>query len=486
MTPGTPTASRRSHAWPEAITRYHGRVTSPSQPPPGDEASKAPPLVLELPAPGGRGEKPGPSTAQPVRSPSTSRALARLAIGAGVVAGGAGVAAPAHLSCRGGCASASSTTRRRGASRSRSTTPRSARRGVRLTGVKATSAALPGASLVAPELDVETSGLRPVKLTVRGAELTLAGPWSEVEAAIAKWRAPEGGAGGGGEAAAVALVIDGSRVVWETPAGGAGRIDGADVHVDFALQGGSDVHVRTPHVTVAAPGGQLGPWRVDVDRSSTMSRVRVALDPLVPDSCTALFVGDGARTTHADVVIPRSPPERLGLPPQLLGLHGKALQIEASIHYTDLGAGRAGGERGEGGVRHRGAGPAAGDRRVRGRRRRRRDPRQGMDLKNARLAVGPMVGALTGTAKTFDDGARLDVAWRAGPVPCTAFDAPLGDGEPFDIGYELRRLAEATGVTKITGNVSARATLAVDSRDLSATHVDFKPEVTCQVALFGR
>ena len=104
-------------------------------------------------------------------------------------------------------------------------------------------------------------------------------------------------------------------------------------------------------------------------------------------------------------------------------------------------------------------------------------------MKNARIAVGPHVGAVKGTIKRFSDGFRLDLAWAAGPVPCAAFDTPLAPGQPFDVAYQLRKLAESAGLTKVSGQVKANAAITLDSRDLGATSVKFVPEATC--SLFG-
>jgi len=72
-------------------------------------------------------------------------------------------------------------------------------------------------------------------------------------------------------------------------------------------------------------------------------------------------------------------------------------------------------------------------------------------------------------------------------VTCAAFDAPLGAGNPFDVAYQLRKLAEGAGLTgKVTGDVRARGVLAFDSRDLGAAQASFVPEVQCAVSLFGR
>jgi hypothetical protein len=113
------------------------------------------------------------------------------------------------------------------------------------------------------------------------------------------------------------------------------------------------------------------------------------------------------------------------------------------------------------------------------------EPRAGLDVRNARLALGPLVGSVTGTLKRFDDGFRLDLAWRAGPVPCQAFNTPLGAGAPFDIGYELRKLSEATEIARAAGRVAARASMVFDSRDLGGTRLDFSPEAKCPTTLFA-
>src|ERR1700733_2241226 len=69
--------------------------------------------------------------------------------------------------------------------------------GFRLVGVHATAAAMPGAHAQAPEIEVETSGLRPERMTVRRAEVTLNGSWRTVETALASWRASSQGGQGG-------------------------------------------------------------------------------------------------------------------------------------------------------------------------------------------------------------------------------------------------------------------------------------------------
>lgn len=355
--------------------------------------------------------------------------------------------------------------------------------GVRLEGLRATAADLPGASASAPEMTLALSGLRPEGMSVRGAEVTLSGPPAQVEAALARWRASPTGQGDAWTPTSV--VVDGSRVVWKRALGDAVTLEASDLHVDLTPGSNPVVHARSDNVRATVSGVALGPWRVDVDRTGGTSRVRVALDPGVPESCTALWVGGDQTPTSVEVSVPRSPVSRLGLPAKALGLPGKDVQLEATLHYSDLGGSSAqltatGGVHGvelpgmPRGLDVTWQVSAAGD------------SRQGLDLKKSRLAAGPLVGTVTGTLRTFDDGARVDAAWTGGPVPCNAFDAPLDESQPFDIAYQLRKLAEATGITTVAGQVAARGSITFDTRDPSATRLDAQPQVSCKVALFGQ
>jgi hypothetical protein len=356
--------------------------------------------------------------------------------------------------------------------------------GFHLLGVHATATALPGARAQAPDIEVQTTGLHPDRMTMRRAELTLTGSWRTIDAAFSAWRAsPQGGQGGAW--APTTLVVDESRVVWQAPFAENARVEASNTHLDVTWGGPSaTVHARSDNVIVVVPGGKVGPWRVDLDRAPGTSRLRVALDPGVPDACTVLVVGNDGGTTNVDVKIPRSPLARLGVPPELLGLHGKALQADAAAHFAMAGAHGAEATS-KGGLYGIEAGlpmalDVAWDASASG------DPKAGLDVKKARLAVGPMVGAMTGTLKTFDDGFRLNLAWSATPVPCAAFEATGGAGNPLDFADQLRRLAENVGLARVAGEVTARGSLTFDSRDLGAAGVEFTPQVKCQVALFGQ
>jgi hypothetical protein len=352
-----------------------------------------------------------------------------------------------------------------------------------LTNVVMTAQDLPGARLTAPEVDVETSWLQPKKVTAKGMEVAFEGRWDAVAASFDKWGASDHGFKGSSWAALAPVITDGSRVVWKDPIGEGARVEAAGLHADVSWRaGGTVLHASSENVTAVLPGGTFGPWRVDVDRAPGSARTCVGLDPGIPGVCTVLVVGDDEATTAVDVTLPRSPVARLGFPLQLLGVHGKDLQVDATVHYATQGASRADATL-KGGVHGIEAPPlpraidVSWEGAVAG------DPRAGIDVKQARLAIGPLVGGVKGTFKRFDDGFRVDLAWNAGPVPCAAFDTPLAPGQPFDIAYQLRKLAESAGLTKLSGDVKASASLTFDSRDLGSTVVRFVPETTC--TLFG-
>jgi hypothetical protein len=353
----------------------------------------------------------------------------------------------------------------------------------RLVRVTMTALDLPQAHLSAPEVEVETSFLQPKKVTAKGMELSIEGRWEALAASFDKWGSSDHGFKGSSWAALAPVVTDGSRIVWRDPVGDGVRVEAAGVHADLAWRdGGTVLHTSSDNVSLVVPGGTFGPWRVDVDRGPGTSRTCVALDPGVPGMCTVLVVGDGDVTTAVDVVQPRSPVTRLGVPLALLGLHGKDLQVDATVHYATRGATRA--DASIKGALHGLEAPGiprpldvTWEGSLVG------DPSAGVDVRQARLAIGPLVGGVKGTFKRYDDGFRVNLAWQAGPVPCAAFDMPLQSGQPFDIAYQLRKLAESAGLTKLTGDVKATATLTFDSRDLGLTAGRFSPEATC--SLFG-
>jgi hypothetical protein len=457
---------------------------TPSEPPAPSEEPTSQPLALQLDLPATETETAGALPA--AAHPTAPRARGLWLAAACVLLGGIAFAAlvtrwflPWYV--RRACVAAA-------ASRGIALSIEEARidpSGFRLVGVHAACPAIAALQAQASEVDVEATRFRVSKVTVHGAEVTLRGSPSAVESDLTKWMAAQTDDKDGGWTLA-SLAIDGGHFVWQAALGDAVRVEAADTHVDMAWRPTLELRARSNRVAVVTPGGPLGPWGVDIDLLPKSSRARIALDPAVPESCTVLVVGDGARASSIDVVIPRSPLAHLGVADALVGANGAGLQLESSLHYVTLGPQRADASARGGlyGV------PVSGlprpidiawDAIATG------NPTTGIDVKRARLAVGPLVGAVTGTLRRFDEGFRVDLAWAAGPVPCAAFVVPLGLGQPFDIAYVLRTMAGPNPVgprrlhrgSAADGGVSATVMFSFDSRDLGSTRLEFAPDIDC-------
>jgi hypothetical protein len=353
--------------------------------------------------------------------------------------------------------------------------------GFHLIGVRATFVQIPGARGHALMVDVQTRAMRPHSLTIHGAELALSGPSGQIVSDFARWRASLSNAPAAPWDSA-RWIVEGARVVWRAPAVDGVRLEALDVNAELKP---TELHARSDHVTVAVAQGVFGPWRVDADRLPMSSRIRVALDPGVPEACTILVVGDSERITSVDVTVPRSPLEHLGIPRNLVGgFDTSRMQLETEIHYAALGPTRAE-VRATGSLHDVELAFAPRPIEIAWEATMGGDADVGIDVKKAWLAVGPLVGPLSGMLKRFEDGFRVDLAWAAGPIPCDAFAVPLGLGRPFDIDYALRKLAEASRISLhhgagMTGTVSASVMISLDSRDPTTTKIDFVPQASCQ------
>jgi hypothetical protein len=256
------------------------------------------------------------------------------------------------------------------------------------------------------------------------------------------------------------------------------------VHVDVApREAQGPAHASSKHVLVQAPFGSLGPWQLDADRVPTATRVRLALDPTAPEATSILLVGSGPTITSVEASIAPTPVERLGLPAAGLGLRGPAPKAGLGAHYAAMRADRMSLDLSMGlyGLDPFGLGQpldvmlqAAANSNSRGQ----------AELTWAKLSLGPLAGALRAKIDSLPDGLRISGTWSAGPVPCSAFNPPAKGDNPADPALQLRHLAQAMGLDKMTGTVSATGAFAVDTRDLSATSLTFTPVSTCKLAAF--
>jgi hypothetical protein len=94
-----------------------------------------------------------------------------------------------------------------------------------------------------------------------------------------------------------------------------------------------------------------------------------------------------------------------------------------------------------------------------------------------------------------------NLAWKTLPIPCAqllpgsqkaAADLAVqlgglgaGKGDLTSLGLDVTALAEAAGVAKVAGNLSASGTIAFDSGDPTHTVLTVVPKNSCGVALFA-
>jgi len=365
-----------------------------------------------------------------------------------------------------------------------------------LVNVAAKSSELPGVTAKAAEVEIEVGGFDAKSVVARRGEVTIDGPYDDVKDMFAKWRSAHQGTipgeARGGPGVATRLVLDGTHLVWTKPFGEHVKVDLLELHAELGRKGNDDeVHVLSPHFLLTVDGRDVGPWRVTYDREGLEGRTRVAFDPQLPDGPSALFVVDGARIASVDVTILRTQMTNIGVAPELLGLNA-GTQIEAQIHFVHPTPTRAEANAKVGlfGLKV-GAVPqpldAKLDLQASG------DPTAGAEVKKGSLALGPLSGAVVGMLKVFDDGIRVDLGWKAGPMACAAFASvpppPVPKGAPpglGDLAHQLGQFAQATGIAKVTGEVRMEGTLSFDSRDFGQARATVTPAINCDLAIFGQ
>jgi hypothetical protein len=350
-----------------------------------------------------------------------------------------------------------------------------------LLDVEATSAELPGMSAKGAEVDVAVAGLEPVSAVATRWDIVVDGNYGSIADALAAWRVAHAGVGNG-----VAVHLDDAHVTWTRAFGTTGRVDALGLVADVGADGASS-HIVTPHVVVATPHGDLGPWRTTLDRAGDRVTTHVAFDPAAPTGARVEMVTLRDALESFDVAIPRSSFPKLGIPARALGLPaGEATQIAVDGHLRRGDTAELALDMALFALKVSSVPQpldatlklsATGD--------------GALDSASA-ASIGPLRGAVTGTLQSFGDGARIALKWTGGPVSCAALGAleppPSPPGATPSLGElasELGKLAEATGIAKVSGEISMHAALVVDTRDVSASQLSFTPVSTCEIALFG-
>jgi serine/threonine protein kinase len=355
--------------------------------------------------------------------------------------------------------------------------------GVSVRGVTAKLQRVPGASMKAEEIFATGFSAREVR--VRGLDVSLEGHASEVgPALLAFYEQNRARLAGGSETRKVSLVA--AHVSWDGVLGEGTHLDAGEVGTELESRtvGGEEIRSNVGRFAVKTKRTMLGPWAATFERTPAASRLRLLLDPPVPDGPSALLVWGRSTALHLTVKIPRSPMARLGIRPEELGLPGDpGTELELKLE-----GGQSPSTRVEGsgrldlfGVRLKGLkspvdvkieGSASGM------------PGKPLELEKTTMTLGPFLANVTGTVTPTDFGFRLDAAWRTLPISCEK----LARAEAKSMGpiaAALQDIAHTTGVARVTGTAQGSGLVKYDSKTPDQGSATFTARDACGLSIFG-
>jgi hypothetical protein len=373
--------------------------------------------------------------------------------------------------------------------------------------VKASLAEVPGISVRVTDIDVELSWFKPVRARVDGVDIAVDGSIASTLAELSLWyrshRAPRDPAAAAADG--VRVEVPTAHVVWSHAFGEDGRIEAENVSGEIGSTAsphlGDELHFLTPKLSLTYKATTLGPWRLDLEQTLDETTARVSFDPPVPDGPNALVTRMATGKTLLDVTIPRSPLYRLGLPPAALaGIKSAPEQTEIKLHYarttddrvdTNLSATFFGVK----------APPLAGPVDVKVTGSLAGDASAPLELQGGAVTFGPVHATLTGPVSIRPEAVTGNLVWKVTPIPCASLLprqqqaandlatqlGALGAGNPdlASLGLDVTSLAQAAGVARAYGSLTASGTVVFDSSDPSHTVLTVSGKNSCGISLFA-
>ncbi len=366
---------------------------------------------------------------------------------------------------------------------------------VTLLGVAASIPEIPGVQASVEEMTVSLSGLAPESIATTGLELSIQGDARLVSAAFARYRAAHPGIGAGTIKRAS---MQSTHILWLKPAGDATRVEGTDASGEVTCAADVAAAPCDPkgHLTIGklvatiGPGKELGPWRLDFDRTAAELKTVLSLDPANPALATLTSVRDPLDTKSSlDLKIGKTSLKALGVAPSIVSLPGGEQEdalVEVAVHLGNPKPNAA-----EGSVtlavehvRVPGM-PAPTNTKIHlawsG------DPRQPMGLTDGTFILGPFDGSVRGTLLPLEGGFRLDSSLESRPVPCSALAAQsVENAVGGALGGALGALAAAGGLTKsVTGTAELSGVIFLDTRDIPGARFTLVPKTSCGLSIFS-
>jgi eukaryotic-like serine/threonine-protein kinase len=284
-----------------------------------------------------------------------------------------------------------------------------------LYGLTMAAADFPNVKMNAASAVLDLRGFDAETVTVQDPNVTATGPTDDVQAMLGKLADRVST----GAPKTKKLQLQNVRVTWTGPLGDGSRVDGEGIGLEL-VRGtnlGDEAHFTAPSVRITTSRGVLGPWRLDADRASKQTRLRIGFDPVLADGPSAIFVRTEGGTT-ATIKITRQPLTRLGIPHAFLGLVvDETTQAEAAIQVTRPLPTRV---VGDGQITIFDAritpqspkldlglkGSFAGE------------PGKPLDTVRTQLSFGPLIANVVGAVTLQDEYFRAELKWAVLPLPC--------------------------------------------------------------------
>ena len=355
---------------------------------------------------------------------------------------------------------------------------------VTLRNVKLKAIKVPNVTGSADEIHIKGFSIKEMRVT--GLAFTVEGPPSDWEMGLGLMLQENRVRFAGTPTAPKKYVIANGRVAWKGPNGAGFEANGLGVTIDTKGNGLEEVHGSVDKTFYRTGKTALGPWGTSFDVTASSSRLRVALDPAVPDGPSLMIVTSATAPAQITANIGRSTFANLGLDPQALGLPADgSTEIEAKIVGTATPDGKValGGPISLWGLKVK-------------------DVPKPLDVKanvsvsgalgstldidqTSTISFGPFVAGLSGTVTAKDGNVRVDVLAKATPIPCaTLARAELKTMGNF--GQMLSALGQDNGIVRIIGSVNASCAVQWDSGKPEETSVTWVAKETCGLSLFGK
>jgi serine/threonine-protein kinase len=330
---------------------------------------------------------------------------------------------------------------------------------VRVLGVTASMADLPGVTAHAKSVDVSFSArLDPTDASLHELLFTVDGTGSGFEESVRRFALAHPASSMFPPSLRL-IAVDAGHLVWSRALGEGTKVEAENISLTLEGNGkdplGDDVSFATSLVGVTAPWGKLGPWSANGQAEHGVWKTTLTLDPSGASKAAATFTIDHGTVTAFDLTLPRSAVALLGVGISLAARRPEdAFYAEGEAHYAVRSASRV-----EGMLRLAMSGvklPLAmtgADVQVEGHID--GDPTHAIDVTKGVFAFGPFRGTVAGSVTVGDPFVKADLALRTPLSRC-----PTG------------------------GDASVSGTVSFDTRALSDAHLAVSPAGKCPLRIF--